>query len=104
MGFQDLKTFNLAMLAKQGWKIIHNPKSLVAKILKARYFPYSFLMEANYGTSPSYAWRSLMDGREVLKQGLVWRIGDGISVDIRTSKWIPTFSNFSIQDSHLVLS
>jgi hypothetical protein len=34
LGYHDLECFNLAMLAKQGWKLIQNMDSLVAKILK----------------------------------------------------------------------
>ena len=33
MGFRDLKTFNLALLAKQGWRIQQNPNTLVHKSL-----------------------------------------------------------------------
>lgn len=39
IGFWELETFNLALLAKQGWRILQNPKSLVAKIYKEKYFP-----------------------------------------------------------------
>lgn len=39
MGFRDLHAHNLATLAKQGWKIVKNPNSLVSRLLKARYFP-----------------------------------------------------------------
>lgn len=38
VGFIDLPAFNLAMLAKQGWKFQTNPESLVTCLFKARYF------------------------------------------------------------------
>ena len=38
MGFRDLRLFNKAMLWKQGWRLIENPNSLCAKVLKGRYY------------------------------------------------------------------
>lgn len=32
MGFRDLRSFNLALLAKNGWRILNNPESLVGQI------------------------------------------------------------------------
>ena len=39
MGFKDLRYFNLAMLAKQGWRLMQDEGTLLFKCLKARYFP-----------------------------------------------------------------
>ena len=33
-GFRELQSFNLAMLAKQGWKFLNDPDSILAKIWK----------------------------------------------------------------------
>jgi hypothetical protein len=30
-----------------------------------------------------------MHGRELLREGLIWRIGDGKKVDVWTDNWIP---------------
>jgi hypothetical protein len=43
LGFRNFKAFNMAMVAKEGWHIMINPNTLVARIFKARYFPGSFI-------------------------------------------------------------
>lgn len=35
LGFRNLHLFNLAMLAKQAWRVIQNPSSLISQIYKA---------------------------------------------------------------------
>ena len=39
MGFRELKQFNLALLANQGWLLQTKKDSLVHRVYKARYFP-----------------------------------------------------------------
>jgi hypothetical protein len=77
MGFKDLVVFNLALLAKQSWRILQDPNSLVASILKEKHFPSGSFLSTNLGRRSSYAWRSICQAREVLEDGLLRRAGNG---------------------------
>jgi hypothetical protein len=46
MRFRDLQSFNLAMLAKQVWRLLREPESLCARVLRARYYPDGKLLNA----------------------------------------------------------
>ena len=37
----------------------------------------------------SYTWRSILKGFDLLKQGLIWRVGDGEGLNIWSDPWIP---------------
>ncbi|PKA61986.1 putative mitochondrial protein [Apostasia shenzhenica] len=60
MGFRDPVAFNKVLVAKQGWRMITHPNSLVVRVFKAKYFPKSDIMNAQLGSNPSYAWRSII--------------------------------------------
>ena len=89
MGFKDLSRFNDALLAKQTWRLLHDKTSRFYRVFKAKYFPNCTIMEATNPNSASYAWKSIIKGREVIQRGAVWRIGDGCSVSIWGSRWLP---------------
>ena len=73
LGFRNFRCFNRTLLAKQGWRIIQHPESLAAQVLKAKYYPRGSFWEATGGHQPSFTWRSLLKGRELLKEGCYWR-------------------------------
>ena len=60
MGFRDLRSFNLAMLAKQGWCLMQDKNSLVYSCFKAKYFPRCDFLEAKDCQNSSYVWKSLI--------------------------------------------
>ena len=84
------------MLAKQGWRLILNPNSLVAQIYKARYYPHGDVFRAKLGFSPSYAWKSILNGLEVVKRDTRWRVGNGNRIHIWEDKWLSTPTTYKI--------
>ena len=55
MGFREFSCFNKALLAKQYWRLWKTPDSLIARIMKSKYFPNGEVLEATFGSKPSYA-------------------------------------------------
>uniref|UniRef100_A0A803PJH0 Reverse transcriptase domain-containing protein n=1 Tax=Cannabis sativa TaxID=3483 RepID=A0A803PJH0_CANSA len=48
----------------------------------------SFL-QAKSGHNPSFSWRSILWGRELLNLGLLWKVGDGSDIRTIEDHWIP---------------
>ena len=77
MGFKDIEKFNDSLLAKQVWRMINIPDSLCHRVFKARFFPDCSILEAKDSTLGSYAWKSIIGARDVIREMMVWRIGNG---------------------------
>lgn len=89
MGFKRIHEFNLAMLGKQAWRILTEPNSFIARLLKARYFPKYSFGEAGLGNNPSYVWRSILAAQHLVVNGSVMKIGKGDSVNVWRDLWLP---------------
>lgn len=89
VGFKDLQTFNMALIAKQSWRIMTEEHSLLHKIFMAKYFPKNRFQEARIGVNPSFAWRGIWEAKEQLVKGYRWRVSDGKSINVWTDYWLP---------------
>jgi hypothetical protein len=82
-------TWLQALLAKQAWRIITRPTSLCSQVLRARYFKGGDFLTASCHKASSFTWKSIVHGRELLQEGLVWRVGCGKDIDVWGDNWIP---------------
>lgn len=89
IGFRDMRIFNQALLARQAWRLLQAPESLCARVLKARYYPQGNLLDTVFTGQPSSTWTAIAHGLELLKEGMIWRIGNGESVRIWRDNWLP---------------
>jgi hypothetical protein len=52
LGFRDLEWFNMALLVKQGWRLLQNLDSLAATILRKKYYPHGEFLDAPLRRKP----------------------------------------------------
>ncbi|KAK2654924.1 hypothetical protein Ddye_007976 [Dipteronia dyeriana] len=73
MGFRNWINFNRALLAKQVWRLIKNPGSLTARVLKHLYFYSYSVLEAEYGRKvDAYAILSIPSSATRVEDTLCW--------------------------------
>ncbi|KAG7600109.1 Ribonuclease H domain [Arabidopsis suecica] len=90
LGFRTLEEFNLALLAKQLWRLLRYPNSLLSRVLRGRYFRFSDPLQIGNSNRPSYGWRSIMAAKPLLISGLRRTIGSGMLTRVWEDPWIPT--------------
>ncbi|KAL0367155.1 UNVERIFIED_CONTAM: putative mitochondrial protein [Sesamum radiatum] len=69
LGFREMKAFNRALLAKQGWRLLKKPLSLLSQIMRAKYYKEQSFWDAQLGSLPSLTWRSIFEVRDLLLSG-----------------------------------
>lgn len=88
MGFKDFIDMNSALLAKQAWRAFKNPQALGVRLLKAIYYPNGDLAQAKRKRNDSWAWASLIHGRDLVLESGRWTVGNGNSIGILEHRWL----------------
>jgi hypothetical protein len=75
MGFKDIKKFSLAMLGKQGWRLMTNPTSVCAQVLKGKYYPtggmgFRDIKKFNLAMLGKQGWRLMTNPTSLCAQDL----------------------------------
>jgi hypothetical protein len=77
---------------------------LIAKIMKAKYYPNCQAIHAQLDNKSSFAWRSIHSSKDLLNKGLIWRIGNGEKARTWRDKWVPIPSSYKIYSIHELTS
>ena len=110
LGFRDIQSFNQALLAKIGWRILTKPNSLLAKILLGKYCHMSSFLKVQAASNISHGWRGILLGRDLLLTHLGKAIEDGESTSVWNDSWIKPeenhkpFGPLTLQDRDLMVS
>ena len=88
LGFRDIQDFNIAMLAKNAWRILTNPDCLLACLLLGKFCHSSSFLSSLCPSSPSHGWRGVVAGCQLLQLQLGKAIGNGNSTKVWTDSWI----------------
>ena len=103
MGFRDLRAFNVALLAKQGWRLQQGGNSLFYRVFKNKYFLDEDFIHARKGHHPSFAWRSIWSAQSLISDGVKWQVGNGKHINIWKDKWTNNPTTFRISSPQRIL-
>lgn len=102
LGFKDFTEMNLALLAKQAWRLIQEPQAYWASMLKGLYFPHGYFWNATKQRGSSWVWQSILQGRDVLKASGRWSIGSSQIVNIEGDNWLANGSQAKLKEGTTV--
>lgn len=74
IGLKNMQSFNMALLGKQGWRILMNPDSLLSRVLKKKYFPYCDFLSAPVKSNSSFVWKSIYSAMGILRRGTLYDV------------------------------
>ena len=114
LGFKNLESFNDALLAKLGWRIMNNPDALLSRVLKRKYFWDCSFLESSPKQASSHGWTGIMAGKALLEKGMGFLVGDGETFKVWSNAWLspsqpltqigpPTFENQKLKVKDLLL-
>ena len=72
-----------------------NQDSLFFHFFKAKFFPHRLIFYAKENKG-SCAWKRILKGRDTIRRGMQWRIGDGCSIWIFQDQWLPYSSHVRV--------
>jgi hypothetical protein len=58
-------------------------------VLKAKYFLRGELVDTVFPSDASQSWRGIEHGLNLLKKGIIWRVGDRSKIQIWRDPWVP---------------
>lgn len=102
LGLRKICFFNQALLAKQCWNLITSLKTLLAKLFEVLYCPNTYILDINSTSKIFPYWRGILWGRNLLKEGIGWRVGNRSQISLRNDNWIPGSSYFKLYLSNYI--
>ena len=55
-----------------------------------KYFPHGSFLSAKVGSNLSFVWRSFLAAKDLLLNGVCWKVGNGSSLDVWSDRWTVT--------------
>ncbi|KAJ4772612.1 Ribonuclease H-like superfamily protein [Rhynchospora pubera] len=104
LGVKDIQNFGEALFLKIVWSLMADEDKLWVKICKTKYFPAVGYWRARNSAGASRMWRQVMARRDVFKEHVKWKIGDGKVVQAISQPWFQSWrvhENASARDRKL---
>jgi hypothetical protein len=94
LGIKNMHEFNLALIAKLGWKLLSNSDCLWVNQLQRKYLKYGDFLSSPASSSASWLWKGIQKIKTFISAGACLRVSRLSSSPVWTSNWVPTLTSF----------
>ena len=92
--------FNLALLGKQGWRMLTHNDSLASRIVKARYYPKGSFLSTSLDNNPNFVWKSIFQSQQLIRVGVRRTIKIDNEALILNESWLPSDDHPYVLSNH----
>jgi hypothetical protein len=96
LGIRDMKSINLALIAKLGWKILNNSKNIWVQLLQKKYIKYENFLSSPTPTLTSWFWKGIRMCKSLLQSGSCFQVAVNSDFPIWTTSWVPTLPHYKL--------
>lgn len=80
LGLRKAREQNSALLTKLGWNLLNDNSKLWCQILQSKYLKNHSFFSWSQKKNPSHIWKSIYDTRDILRNCVKWRVGNGETI------------------------
>jgi len=88
LGLRKTAEVNQAFQSKLAWNLLTNQDSMWVRIMRKKYLAHQDFFNAQIKQGDSMAWRSIIKSKELIRQGIIWTVGDGRDILFWQDNWI----------------
>ena len=77
----------VAMLAKQVWRVMSNPNTLISQVIVAKYGKGNLEEITQKHSNQCWRWKDVQSVASIITDNLFWQIGTGEKVSLRSRYW-----------------
>jgi len=88
IGLRKSAAINVAFQCKLAWKILKNNDSMWVRIMRDKYILSQDFFNYKSRQGDSNVWKSIVKCKDLIRQGIVWLVGDGRMISFWFDNWI----------------
>ena len=94
VGIRRFSEINQALVAKLAWKMLTDRDSLWVRVLFGKYVKGRNFWAVGASGQASWIWKSIVNTRHILWEGLCYCVGSGRHIQIWEDPWVPLLPRF----------